>query len=178
MFRFDSFHMYGVIASAVLVAAVSVWLLKRLRPTSFTGEPISFTPKARTYPRYVLGGTLFGIGWALTGPRPNRCSRSSEAVSAPSGSSSQAPSSGHGRTGNSAPSSRTSSSRLSRGCARPRLPRRSVGTARCLLENFPNVDGMLTRESNSLEMDTLQACALWRPLPGSRHFARGPDLLL
>jgi uncharacterized membrane protein YedE/YeeE len=70
MFRFDSFHMYGVIASAVLVAAVSVWLLKRLRPNSFTGEPISFAPKARTYPRYVLGGTLFGIGWALTGACP------------------------------------------------------------------------------------------------------------
>jgi uncharacterized membrane protein YedE/YeeE len=70
MFRFDSLHMCGVIASAVLVAAVSVWLLKRLRPNSFTGEPISFTPKARTYPRYILGGTLFGIGWALTGACP------------------------------------------------------------------------------------------------------------
>lgn len=70
MFRFQAFHMYGVIASAILVAMVSVWLIKRFELKSLDGQSISFSPKAATYPRYILGGTIFGLGWALTGACP------------------------------------------------------------------------------------------------------------
>lgn len=70
MFRFDAFHMYGVLGSAVLVAAVSLWLLKRLGVASLSGEPIAMSPKAPNYRAYVYGGTLFGVGWSLTGVCP------------------------------------------------------------------------------------------------------------
>lgn len=70
MFRFQSFHMYGVITSAIVVAMISVWLIKRFELKSLDGQAISFSPKATTYPRYILGGTIFGLGWALTGACP------------------------------------------------------------------------------------------------------------
>lgn len=70
MFRFDSFHMYGVIGSAVIVAALSLWLLKRSGVSSLTGERINVPAKAPNYRAYVYGGTSFGIGWALTGACP------------------------------------------------------------------------------------------------------------
>jgi uncharacterized protein len=70
MFRFQSFHMYGVIGSAVMVGVVSVWLLKRFKVRARNGEEIQTTPKAATYLRYLLGGTIFGLGWALTGACP------------------------------------------------------------------------------------------------------------
>jgi uncharacterized protein len=70
MFRFQSFHMYGVIGSAVLVGALTLWLLKRFKVKSLEGGLITTQPKAPTYVRYILGGTLFGLGWALTGACP------------------------------------------------------------------------------------------------------------
>ncbi len=70
MFRFQSFHMYGVIGSAVLVGIVSVWLIKRFKVRTFGGETITLAPKDPTYRRYLLGGTVFGLGWALTGACP------------------------------------------------------------------------------------------------------------
>ena len=70
MFRFDSFHMYGVIGSAVLVAALSVWLMKRFSVKTYEGGEITFAPKATPYTRYIVGGTIFGLGWALTGACP------------------------------------------------------------------------------------------------------------
>lgn len=70
MFRFQSFHMYGVLGSAVLVAMISIWLIKRLDLHTFGGQPITFTPKDPGYRRYVFGGTLFGLGWGLTGACP------------------------------------------------------------------------------------------------------------
>ena len=71
MFRFHSFHMYGVIASALAVAALSVWLIERRAATDATGEPIHLPPKdlGRGI-RYAVGGTLFGIGWGLAGACP------------------------------------------------------------------------------------------------------------
>jgi hypothetical protein len=71
MFRFQSFHMYGVIVSAVAVAALSIALLRRMGAQTPAGEPISIPPKqlGRGY-RYWIGGTLFGVGWALTGACP------------------------------------------------------------------------------------------------------------
>jgi uncharacterized membrane protein YedE/YeeE len=70
MFRFDSFHMYGVLGSAVLVAVLSVWIIKRTGARSLSGEPITFDQKAPNYRAYAFGGTLFGLGWALTGACP------------------------------------------------------------------------------------------------------------
>ncbi len=71
MFRFQSFHMYGIIGSAVLVAAISVRLIKRLQLKTVGGDPIVIPPKTwGGGRRYWIGGTLFGFGWALTGACP------------------------------------------------------------------------------------------------------------
>lgn len=71
MFRFDSFHMYGVIGSALLVAGISVQWLKRSSLRSASGEAIRIPPKVMgSGTRYIVGGTLFGLGWALTGACP------------------------------------------------------------------------------------------------------------
>jgi uncharacterized membrane protein YedE/YeeE len=70
MFRFQSFHMYGVIGSAVLVGMVSVWLIKRFKVRTFGGDAITLSPKDPTYRRYIFGGTIFGLGWAMTGACP------------------------------------------------------------------------------------------------------------
>lgn len=72
MFRFQSFHMYGILGSAVLVAMISIFLIERLDLKSWTGEPIKTPPKKMTVwgARYWAGGTIFGIGWALLGACP------------------------------------------------------------------------------------------------------------
>ena len=71
MFRFESFHMYGIIGSAVIVAAVSLQVIKRLELRDVTDAPIALPPKTLgSGVRYIVGGTLFGIGWALTGACP------------------------------------------------------------------------------------------------------------
>lgn len=69
MFRMQSFHMYGVIGSAVVVGAVSVWLIKRFNIRTVYGEAIEFHPK-KFNKGNVYGGLLFGFGWALTGACP------------------------------------------------------------------------------------------------------------
>ena len=69
MFRLQSFHMYGVIGTAVLVAMVSVWLIKRFKLKTIYGEDIIITPK-KFNKGQVIGGLLFGFGWALTGACP------------------------------------------------------------------------------------------------------------
>ena len=69
MFRLQSFHMYGVIGSAVVVAAISVWIIKRFNVKTFSGEKIDFTPK-RYNKGQIIGGLIFGAGWALTGACP------------------------------------------------------------------------------------------------------------
>lgn len=71
MFRFQSFHMYGIIGSAILVAAASLALIKRGNIRSLDGEPITVPPKAMGKGiRYWAGGTTFGLGWALVGACP------------------------------------------------------------------------------------------------------------
>jgi uncharacterized protein len=69
MFRLQSFHMYGIIGSAILVAMVSVALIKKYRLTSIEGEVIS-TPKKIFHWGNVIGGVIFGLGWAITGACP------------------------------------------------------------------------------------------------------------
>ena len=69
MFRFDAFHMYGVIGSAILVGAISMQVLKRLNVRSWSGEAIVIEQKTLEKGT-VFGGILFGIGWALTGACP------------------------------------------------------------------------------------------------------------
>ncbi len=70
MFHFQSFHMYGIIFSAILLGVGIVQLIKRTHMRSIEGKEIVFHPKARSVPRYLLGGMIFGMGWALAGVCP------------------------------------------------------------------------------------------------------------
>jgi uncharacterized membrane protein YedE/YeeE len=71
MFRFQAFHMYGVIGSALAVASASLALIKQTGIRAADGTPICIESKelGRGY-RYAIGGALFGMGWALTGACP------------------------------------------------------------------------------------------------------------
>jgi len=70
MFQFDSFHMYGVIGSAIVVGIVFIQLIKRTHMKSLFGNEINIPPKNKSVARYLLGGIIFGLGWALTGACP------------------------------------------------------------------------------------------------------------
>ena len=72
MFRFQSFHMYGIIGSAVAVAALGVAFLRRRDKASLSGRPMEFPDSGFRSPgwQYILGGTLFGLGWGLLGACP------------------------------------------------------------------------------------------------------------
>lgn len=70
MFRFQSFHMYGIIGTAVSLGVIGVQLIKRLKLKDFEGNPIMFPPKDRSVARYLIGGSIFGMGWALSGACP------------------------------------------------------------------------------------------------------------
>lgn len=70
MFRFESFHMYGVIGSAVILGIIAVQLIKRKKMKDIAGNPITFQDKDFSIPRYLIGGTIFGLGWAMTGACP------------------------------------------------------------------------------------------------------------
>lgn len=69
MFRFQGFHMYGVIGSAVITGIVSVWLLKKFKVKALNGLEIRVKPKTFNLGQ-IFGGLLFGFGWALTGACP------------------------------------------------------------------------------------------------------------
>ncbi|MBT2162181.1 YeeE/YedE family protein [Zobellia barbeyronii] len=70
MFKFQSFHMYGIIGSAVVLGAISVWAIKKFRVKSIEDQEIVLPPKNKSYARYILGGSIFGLGWALAGACP------------------------------------------------------------------------------------------------------------
>src|SRR5690606_3028401 len=70
MFQFKSFHMYGIMGSALVVGICCIWLIKRFQVKSITGSPIVLPPKEKGIVRYFIGGTLFGLGWALAGACP------------------------------------------------------------------------------------------------------------
>ena len=69
MFHFHSFHMYGIFMTAVPVGAFSLFLIKRLNLRSTDGSNISI-PKKTYHHGLIIGGTIFGFGWALTGACP------------------------------------------------------------------------------------------------------------
>jgi uncharacterized membrane protein YedE/YeeE len=69
MFRLESFHMYGVIGTAVVVGAISVFLIKKFGIKTIHGEAITFTDK-KFNKGQIIGGLCFGFGWAMTGACP------------------------------------------------------------------------------------------------------------
>jgi uncharacterized membrane protein YedE/YeeE len=69
MFHLHAFHMYGVIGTAVIVGAISVFLLKKFNIKTLSGEPITFEGKPFNKGT-VIGGLMFGMGWAITGACP------------------------------------------------------------------------------------------------------------
>lgn len=70
MFRFQSFHMYGIIGVAVILGAAMLYFLKRNKAKTVDGEEVVIAPKPKTYKASLFGGTLFGLGWAMTGACP------------------------------------------------------------------------------------------------------------
>lgn len=69
MFRLQSFHMYGVIGTAVVVGAISVFLIKKFKVQTIHGEAITFSDK-KFNKGQIIGGLCFGFGWAMTGACP------------------------------------------------------------------------------------------------------------
>ncbi|MGL6268610.1 MAG: YeeE/YedE family protein [Chitinophagaceae bacterium] len=70
MFRFQSFHMYGIIGSAVVAGIFIVQIIKRRHLHNVEGNEIIIKDKNKSIPRYLLGGFIFGLGWALAGACP------------------------------------------------------------------------------------------------------------
>lgn len=70
MFRFQAFHMYGIIGTAVVLGAIGVAAIKKFNIRDFSGNPIAFFPKEKGWRKYIFGGFIFGLGWALSGACP------------------------------------------------------------------------------------------------------------
>ena len=70
MFEFGSFHMYGIIGSALLVGISGVQVIKRKKMKTFNNGEMRLIPKKKGVIRYLLGGIIFGLGWALAGACP------------------------------------------------------------------------------------------------------------
>jgi len=70
MFKFQSFHMYGIIGSSVFLGVIAVGLIKLMGVKSIEGQKINIIPKEKGFVRYLLGGSIFRLGWALAGACP------------------------------------------------------------------------------------------------------------
>ena len=70
MFKFESFHMYGIIGTAVGTGIILLLIAKQLKLNNIQGVHLSVPKKDKGLYRYILGGTLFGLGWALSGACP------------------------------------------------------------------------------------------------------------
>jgi uncharacterized protein len=70
MFLFQSFHMYGIIGTALFTGILGLQIVKKYKLKDFNGLPITIIDKERGFWRYIIGGTIFGLGWALVGCCP------------------------------------------------------------------------------------------------------------
>ncbi len=70
MFHFQSFHMFGIIFSAVGIGIIGMQIIKRFHWKNLEGQELDIRMKQPTYRRYIIGGTIFGLGWALAGVCP------------------------------------------------------------------------------------------------------------
>jgi uncharacterized protein len=70
MFRFQSIFMYGIMGTAVLSGIIVIAIIKKYRLKDFSGQPIELPAKDRRWKKYLIGGSIFGMGWALTGACP------------------------------------------------------------------------------------------------------------
>lgn len=70
MFRFQSFHMFGIIGTAVAIGIIGVYLIKKYKIKDIEGQLIVIPTKDKGWKRALFGGIIFGLGWALTGACP------------------------------------------------------------------------------------------------------------
>lgn len=70
MFRFESFHMYGIIGTAVILGLIMTTIIKKTSMKDIYGHVIQFKPKDVFYKANLIGGIIFGLGWAMTGACP------------------------------------------------------------------------------------------------------------
>ncbi len=70
MFRFESFHMYGIIGVAVIMGAMGIYLMKRFNVTTWEGSTVDLKTLPLNYTRHIVAGSIFGLGWALVGACP------------------------------------------------------------------------------------------------------------
>lgn len=70
MFRFESFHMYGIIGVAVVVSALILFILKKSKFKTLAGTEVAYKPMDLNPKRHLLAGSIFGLGWALLGACP------------------------------------------------------------------------------------------------------------
>jgi uncharacterized membrane protein YedE/YeeE len=70
MFHFQSFHMFGIIGTALFIGVIGLQLIKRYKIKDYNGLPINIIDKEPGFWRYIIGGSLFGLGWALVGSCP------------------------------------------------------------------------------------------------------------
>lgn len=70
MFRFESFHMFGIIFTAIITGVIGLQIIKKKKIKDYKGFKIQLVPKEKGFYRYILGGTSFGLGWGLVGACP------------------------------------------------------------------------------------------------------------
>ena len=70
MFQFGSFHMYGIIGSALVLGVIGIQLIKKFKIKAIGGTEMNLHPKDKSIARYLIGGIIFGLGWALAGACP------------------------------------------------------------------------------------------------------------